>query len=381
MEALPLIFIGLGAIILLGLISNRLMKALFLPEPFIIVAFGMLLARFISFSMLYSFAPFLANLALAMILFEAGSNIELKKLFEEITPAVKFAIISYTFTAVLIFLFMKFVIGFSGPKAVLVGLLFGGTSAAAVVPLAQLFGKYKDILELESTITNVFTTIFTLTAAAMIKSAEIAPKEALHSILAAFSIGVFIGLLWGIFWIKVLKKLKEFPFTMTFAALLVLYGLTEYVGGNGGVAALVFGLILGNTADVAKILQIRALKTSELLTFHKELSFFVRTFFFLLTGIAAMENTFDIALLFPAALIVLASFLGRFIATRLLGIDPIVAYVLPKGLAEAVIAFILSNTGVSVAQGLVPLTATVLLLSSALSAALLRREVSKSTEG
>jgi cell volume regulation protein A len=74
---------------------------------------------------------------------------------------------------------------------------------------------------------------------------------------------------------------------LTIAILFVLYGVTEVAHGSGAMASFIFGLILGNHAELAKRLHLKPsfVVDERIKQFHSELSFVVRTFFFVFLGL------------------------------------------------------------------------------------------------
>ena len=104
----------------------------------------------------------------------------------------------------------------------------------------------------------------------------------------------------GILWSRLLRVLSEQRFwqVLTFSVVLVLYAGMEALGANGLIAVLGFGLTLSNFPGVdpglGLTLPVTQMAESQqaLLTFHSELAFLVRTFFFVLIGAVAELGIF-----------------------------------------------------------------------------------------
>ena len=111
----------------------------------------------------------------------------------------------------------------------------------------------------------------------------------IQHLLSAFILAGFIGFLFGVLWLWVLKRLegKPFSFMITIAALFMLYAVVEFIEGSGAVAARVFGLVLSNKEEIARILKIKTgfVLDEHIKQFHSEVSFLVRTFFFVYLGL------------------------------------------------------------------------------------------------
>jgi len=145
---------------------------------------------------------------------------------------------------------------------------------------------------------------------------------------------------------------------LTLAVLFLLYLAVESLQGSGAIFALVFGLILGNGMEFARFL--RTKRTIEIhntmMTFHSQISFIVKTFFFAYLGLMI---TFDdpnviipsiilsLVLLAIRSLIVLAIFRGK---KSLRANKGILATMLPRGLSAAVVAEIAASSSIANAR-------------------------------
>ena len=86
---------------------------------------------------------------------------------------------------------------------------------------------------------------------------------------------------------------QQFWQVLTFSMVLLLYAGTEYLKGSGLLAVLGFGLALSNLPGKRPVMIAGPLQFSlsseepheKILSFHSELSFLVRRFFFVLIGV------------------------------------------------------------------------------------------------
>ena len=80
---------------------------------------------------------------------------------------------------------------------------------------------------------------------------------------------------------------NDLNYIATIAFLLILYGVIEYTGGSGAMAAFAFGLVLGNSKKVFSALQKerKNLMTHSRRFFYSEISFFLKSFFFVYLGL------------------------------------------------------------------------------------------------
>gem|GEM_PF-6287262 len=80
------------------------------------------------------------------------------------------------------------------------GFLLGGTSAAIVITLGKRLGldpKTQTLLELESTITNIYNVVFVLAFLQFILTPNPDWTVPVKSILSAFSVSIVFGILVG----------------------------------------------------------------------------------------------------------------------------------------------------------------------------------------
>jgi cell volume regulation protein A len=172
-----------------------------------------------------------------------------------------------------------------------------------------------------------------------------------NGLFSAFAVGAFFAFIFGIFWIRILARFHHLPFgyLMTVAVIFLLYSFVEFSRGNGAIAAFCFGLVLGNSTDLARVLKIdkNFVLDPSIRSFQEEVSFFIRTFFFVYLGLLFNLKILNGSLLITAFVIVLALILARAIPTVLIikrngkelsDSGTIIGTMMPRGLAAAVLA-------------------------------------------
>ena len=355
---LSLIMMFVGGIILLGFFSSELFDRTKIPDSLVLIAVGLAIQRFgiLDPAAIQPLTPVVASIAIATILFDAGIKTNISELLESFSSAFNMANITFAFNTLAISAISFLLMGWDPLTSLMVGFILGGTSAAVAIPLSTkiLPQESSIILELESTITNIYNLIFSLSVATLIQTTTISPNYAIRNLLAYFSIGVFLGLLGGIMWLGMSKRLwgKPFSYMATFAFLFIIYGVAEYSGGSGAIAGLVFGLVLGNNKGLSEIIKTPAIGTSRFAKFSQELSFLVRTYFFLFLGvILSIPRS---AQMWTFALVVAVSvMLVRLAAASLLNLPQKLALMIHRGLSEAVIASLIVSMGLPNAQEII----------------------------
>jgi len=374
------LFAGIGAIILLGFLGSLLFERTKVPDILILIFIGLILGPIMAYfgyvvipkSTLDAIAPIFSALALVIILFDGGLNLNLEKTMQKLGIAILHTGIAFigtmVVTAIIAFYFlnMDIVIG------LLFGAILGGVSSAVVIPImagASANEDTKILLTLESVLTDVLCIVTALIFIEVLKGSNMDTGVLIQQLLADFVIAAFIAFLFGVMWLLILKKLegKPFSFMITIAALLLLYAVAEFIQVSGAIAALVFGLVLSNKDEIARILKVRGsfVFDEHIRQFHSEVSFLIRTFFFVYLGITFVfsigEGSFsNLAPFIPASiadvpiyvfiLLMAVIFVGMLVvryiaATVTVNIQkeskPDKSYIysmLPRGLAAAVLA-------------------------------------------
>jgi cell volume regulation protein A len=160
-----------------------------------------------------------------------------------------------------------------------------------------------------------------------------------HHIVIAILLGVVAGAIWSRLW----PLLANQPNTtiLNLGVVFGVYAISRYVGGSGLLTVLVFGITLANLPRTPHMTR----QGARLLAFHAELSFLVRSFFFVLLGIVA--EFVSRQYLLPIAGILAALLLARFLAvqgSRWAVRDvarretELLFWMLPRGLVTAVLA-------------------------------------------
>lgn len=379
------LFAGIGMIILLGFMGTLFFERTKIPDILILIFIGLLmgpiLTQYTDFGLLddhematamTSLAPHFAALALVIILFDGGLNLHLEKTIKKMGISLLHALMAFIGSVLITTVSCVYLLGMSWTVGMLLGCIIGGTSGAIVISLIIKSSAREDtkiLLTLESVLTDVLCIVTALIFIEILKGSDLNTGALISKLLGSFVIAGFIAFLFGVFWLMVLKKLagKQYAFMITIAALLLLYAMAEFIQVSGAIAALVFGLVLSNKEEIARILKFKSsfVLDSHIMQFHSEVSFLIRTFFFVYLGITFTftinANTFSTLpaiipvwlaeqplLLFTVFLAILFTgiFLVRYVSTTITCAvhkdskeDKSYIYtMLPRGLAAAVLA-------------------------------------------
>ncbi len=356
LEALS--FLGLFAItIVIGYIGSLIFKRTGVSDVIWLLLLGLILGPVLGWidrAVFIAVLPLLSALALILILFDAGLNMDFYQVVRNFSRSLLLSIVCVIVSAVAVALFVFYFLNFGILQSLLVGFIISGTSSASV---ASIVGRIKGIREdvktvltLESILNDPITIVVPIVLIGLMAGGtEISAISPIAGIVSAFSIGGMVGLIGGVIWLLIGDRLKEkhLEYMLTLAALFVIYVIVESSGGSGAIAALLFGLVLGNKRTFYKMLKVREKSRDEyegVRATQFEISFFIRSFFFVYLGLIAAVSSlqfivYGIAIL---GIIILARLLSTEIATYKMVLrgneKNIIRAMGPRGLAAAVMS-------------------------------------------
>jgi len=392
-----LIFILTGVIVSLGYIGNYLFNKKGIPDNLLLILFGIALGptlHLIDPTGFTNIAPIFSNLALLIILFDGGMSLNLYKVLDESPKAMVLGVVNVLLSMALTATFTSLVLGWELLHGLLLGTIVGGTSSSIVLSLTRKMDvpeRINTLLSLESVFTDAIVIVLGITFLDLIVSAKsMVLSEVAKSIASAFSIGVVFGLICGLVWLKLLGSIRDQTYDdiLTLSVTLFFYGLTEVVGGNGAIFALIFGLVLGNGAEIGGIFRMEGIVEigGIMRKFMSQMSFFIRTYFFVYLGlILFIENRMTVLYSVALSLLLLV---GRFIGVTFTAFrDPelrknsgVLTLMMPRGLAAAIMAQLVASSGIAYSSMFPELIMIVIIVSvviSSMGASLLKRRMNK----
>jgi cell volume regulation protein A len=375
--SVPLVLGLVGMIILVGLAGEWVFKKTGVPNAIILIILGVVLGPVfgvVDRESVTATAPFFGTLALLIILFDGGLNLKIIKVIREAPFALLYTTVVFCVTVVAVAAAYHAIFGGDWVVGLLLGVILGGTTGAVVIPVVTQMKSISDetriLLSLESAFTDVFVVvaalIFTnfLTQPAGIETAVF--SVILHAFLDAFLLAVVTGIIWARF--MGMLQGQPLSYMLTLAAMFLLFYTAESVGANGAITILFFGLVVGNMEEVVARshqhvrriigwnLDVANFAVDVFLRrLNEELSFLVRTFFYVLLGLI-----FDVRSLTPqvaaGGLLIFLAILGcrwaltggfAFLKSSWSATDrSTIIAMLPRGLSAAVMAFVPAAQGV-----------------------------------
>ncbi len=290
MDVAVVAFLVAAVIIILGFLGEEFFKRTSIPDPLLLLLLGVLMGpifQFFAQDELLAITPYFSALALIIILFDGGLNMKIREAVKNSPRALVMALMGWTLNVIITAALCKVFLGWRLLNGLLLGSIVGGGSSLIVIALTRKLGVNEEVetlLSLESILTDVLCTVGAFAAINIILSGEISLEAALSSVGVAFSVGILVGLGFGVIWLFALEKLKGKPnaYMLTLAVLFLTYVVATLLGGSGAISALFLGLIIGNNGSIAKLFKFRTTVSidEDVRDFHCQISFLIRSFFF-----------------------------------------------------------------------------------------------------
>jgi NhaP-type Na+/H+ or K+/H+ antiporter len=306
--------LGVSIILFVGFLAEFLFKKLDVPDILILIILGFIIGpfglKYVTPSQLSTLAPIFTTFALLFLLFDGAFSMSLQSLTKGAVKSTKITIFNFTLSAIVVSVIAA-LFGIDLKIALLLGFILGGISSAFVIPIIQqlkIKGATYSILTIESAITDVLCIVSAFTLIQIITLNTFSISNVLLRIFGLFfiagTIGIIAGILWIIITIIIFKEHKSYMITIAY--LILIYVITEYLSGNGTIATLFFGLVLSNSMAITRKLlafstsiglikesrskklsvkyEVHVITTTEKF-FYSQISFLLKTFFFVYIGI------------------------------------------------------------------------------------------------
>lgn len=356
-DPVTLALIVASGVIVIGFLGNYVFERTGFPDMMFLIILGIFIGPIIGLispTSVIGLAPYLATLALVFILFDGGMAMNIYRVFAESPRAAILAVAGFALNVIVTTLFMMYIVIPGEPPlySVLFGTILGGSSSIVVISLAsriKVSEKCSTILSLESALTDILCIVFSLVVIEIILGGAVDLTTIGRSIASRFSTGAVLGVIFGLIWISMLKRLSKasYAYMLTLAVVLLAYAFSEFLGGSGSLCSLLFGIMLGNEKEIYKILRIERpgnmAVDGGLKRFESEIAFLLRTFFFVYIGLIVTIG--DLTILFVGIILSLILFIVRFGAVSLATVHSqlieeraIMTALLTRGLAAAVLA-------------------------------------------
>ena len=381
-------FLIVAAIVILGFIGEQVFGRTGVPNFIWLIAIGILLGPIFNVfprTTLISSLGIFAELTLLIVLFYGGMDTTFSALMagggRAFIQALFYVIPSIVGVAAL----TTFLFHWSPIQSLIFGSIIGGeTTAAVMIPLSRslkLNDQLITFISLESAMNSIFSIILFSVFVGSFETLTSSVTAAVASIAATFSVGIVAGAILSLGWVFLLSRWRtqRYTYVFTIGLILLTFSLATIAGGSGQLAVLVFGVVLGNYQLVAKLfkgLPNMDVLQSQLRTFYGEISFLLRTLFFVSLGLAfvilpgSILGSLAVGIILVAVLLVIrrSAVALSTAGSTLVSDSNLITMMCAMGLTPATLAIISVNMGLVHSDTYLNLVTYVILFTNAITA-------------
>ncbi len=324
----PSIAIGIiGIVILLGFIGEMFFSFTKIPSILFLMLAGLILGpiyHIFNQQFFIDFAPYLSTLVLILIMFSGGLELNFINVFKSSIYSMFLIIIGLFLSIVLVGGFFYIMGGGDLMQSLMLGTIVSCSSSTVIIPLLSNINasdKNKTIIAIESTFNDALAIVILIILINFAKnsSAHVNYLSTAGGLLYSFGISSVIAIAFGIIWFILLRYISKtkYAYSITFGGMLILYLIIHFVKGNGAIAILVFGIVMGNEELLNKLkinLFKMSLKDSSIKQFNFEFSFLLRTLFFVFLGVIVELSHITWVFTDRLFIIIVMIIIGRYIS-------------------------------------------------------------------
>ncbi len=298
-------------LLLVSIVASKISSRLGIPALLLFLVVGML-AGSEGVGGIYFDDPLLAQFlgvaALAFILFSGGLDTQIDDIRPVLRQGIALATIGVFLTATLVAVVAYTALDFSLEESLLFGAIISSTDAAAVFAVLRgknvgLKGRLKPLLELESGSNDPMAIFLTVGMITLIEHADRPVLSLVPMFVQQMALGALFGVLIGHGITGLINRLRlEYDglySVVTIAAVMLAYGATTVLGGNGFLAVYLAGVVSGNRTFIHK----RSLKN-----FHEGLAWLMQIVMFLTLGLLVFPS--ELVPVIPEGLLVSIFLMG-----------------------------------------------------------------------
>ena len=340
-------------LLLVGMLSSILANKFKISEVLILLLVGMVIGKInyqgqsiVSFPQ--TFLISISIIALVMIIFDASSNFKLRELDTLSFKALKLISIFLLFNLIFLTIAVKVVFGIPIIFALMFSSLMAGTSPSATLTMLKAKKqKVVQILKIESILNTPLVVLLPFLILDMrgIEFNLLFTKfvQQISPFLQQIINGVGTGVVLGIIAFEIMRERyseKYSPIAMTIMALLT-YIIAENLGGNGVLSVTTLGLLFGNFRFKEKV---------GIKTFGTAFANLLEILVFILIGLVIkipLTKDFLLSSLYLFFVYILIRYVSVMVFARkekfTFKEKLFMTFNIPKGIAVAVVAFILAT--------------------------------------
>jgi len=293
MASIDHILVAASILLLLSVLASKASAKLGVPALLLFLIIGMLAGSDGPGGIYFDdarLAQSLGVVALALILFSGGLNTEWSSVRPVLGKGLALSTGGVVITALLVGLFARGVLGFSLLEGVLLGAIVSATDAAAVFSVLRarsvgLKGHVRPLLELESGSNDPMAVFLTTGLIGIMTQPEARWLNLIPMFIQQMALGAALGYAIGKVMVLVINRLAlEFEGlypVLTLSLILLTYGVTAELGGNGFLGVYIAGLVMGKNDFIHK---------RSVMRFHDGLAWLMQIAMFLALGLLVFPS-------------------------------------------------------------------------------------------
>ncbi|RDJ32297.1 MAG: peptidase [Crenarchaeota archaeon] len=372
----PVLLLAAGVTIFLGVSGEAFFKKTGIPDVAFLMILGVVIGPVLGLiqpDVVIEIVPYFAAIALIIIMFDGGLNLDLKSMAKTAHFAVILSVVGFAISVGIVAALAHFGFGWEWLDSILLGSIVGGSSSAIVFGLVRnlkISDKAKSLLSFESALTDILATIVAFVMFGAIVVGTLDMQTLGDTIGSSIAVGLVLGLGVGLPWMYLSSKFMkgQHVYMLTLGILFVLYFFANHYGESGALTALVFGLMVGNKHRFAKLFRFKMPHIDTNDSMHNQLTFLVRTFFFVFVGLLASFGNIEYVIFGIIATV--AIYIGRVILSKMTLTNSfskldkkVTTIMIPRGLAAAVLATFPLTMGLPNAEAYPQIVFTIIMAS------------------
>jgi cell volume regulation protein A len=280
--------LGLSVLLLLGVLASKAADRVGVPALLLFLGLGMLAGSEGPGGVYFDNAPVaqaVGVVALALILFSGGLDTDWASVRPVLRHGLALSTVGVAITALVVGLAAKSFLGFSLLEGLLLGSIVSSTDAAAVFAVLRskdvnLRGRLKPLLEFESGSNDPMAVFLTVGLLQLMTRPASSVADVAVGFALQMPLGALVGYAAGRAAVLLVNRLhlgyEGLYAVLTLSVVLLTYGLTDLVGGNGFLAVYLAGIVIGNRPLIHR---------RTLLRFHDGLAWLMQIAMFVTLGL------------------------------------------------------------------------------------------------
>jgi len=244
----PIILLAAGVVIFLGVAGEAFFKKTGIPDVAFLMILGVIIGPvfgIIQAEAVIQVVPYFAALALIIIMFDGGLNLDIKHVIKTAHYSFTLAIVGFILSVVIISVATHYVLEWTWLESILLASIVGGSSSAIVFGLVRnirISEKTKSILSFESAVTDILATIIAFILFEAVLAGHFDLQTLQETMGRAVVVGLVLGFGVGIPWMYISTKFgnTQHAYMLTLAILFVYFFGNSF--GESEHNCIIFGL-------------------------------------------------------------------------------------------------------------------------------------------